>query len=207
MMHPFTELRFINEEIGHGVVATRDLPCGTITWVQDDLDREFEPHEIEALGRPYAEVLDKYCYRNQHGRWVLCWDHARYVNHSFRSNCLTTAYNFEIAIRDIRAGEQLTDDYGYLNVTQPFRAIDEGVERMVVYPDDLVRLHPVWDEQLRAAWPRIPRVEQALRPLMSRDAWRRVVRIARDREAMASIFTCYYPGAGERVGPHEWEAA
>ncbi|XOV75575.1 MAG: SET domain-containing protein [Phycisphaerales bacterium] len=106
----------MNESIGHGVVATRDIPKGTITWVQDELDREFSPGEIRRLGKPFAASLDKYCFRNQHGRWVLCWDHARFVNHSFKSNCVTTAYNFEIAVRDIRAGEELTDDYGYLNI-------------------------------------------------------------------------------------------
>ena len=31
------------------------------------------------------------------------------VNHSFKSTCMSTAYDFEIAIRDIYPGEQLTD--------------------------------------------------------------------------------------------------
>ena len=194
MMHPNTELRFISDEIGHGVVATRDIPRGTITWVQDKLDREFTPEEIEGLGPPYAAQLDKYSFRNQHGRWVLCWDHARFVNHSFRSNCLTTAFNFEIAIRDIRAGEELTDDYGYLNIMQPFEAIDEGVGRTTVYPDDLTRHHPRWDGQLRKAWPSIVKLDQQLRPLVSLRTWNRVVRIARGTEEMPSILECYFRG-------------
>jgi hypothetical protein len=41
MIHPDTELRFINEKIGHGVVATKFIPKGTITWVLDKLDRVF----------------------------------------------------------------------------------------------------------------------------------------------------------------------
>lgn len=194
MMHPHTELRFISEKIGHGVVATRDIPRGTITWVQDPLDREFTPEEIRSLGEPFSSQLDKYCYRNQHGRWILCWDHARFVNHSFKSNCLTTAYSFEIAVRDIRAGEELTDDYGYLNITHPFEAIDEGTDRMTVYPDDLVRYHPVWDRQLSEAWPGIPGVDQPLRQLLADGLWDRVVRIARGDEMMPSILTCYFRG-------------
>ncbi|MCA9303438.1 MAG: SET domain-containing protein [Phycisphaerales bacterium] len=197
MMHPDTELRYISEEIGHGVVATRDIPKGTITWVQDKLDREFEPEQVETFGEPYTELLDKYCFRNQHGRWVLCWDHARFVNHSFRSNCLTTAYNFEVAIRDIRAGEELTDDYGYLNIMHPFHAYDEGTERKVVYPDDLTRYHGVWDGNLRDAWPNIPKVAQPLRELLSAVQWKRVGRIASGREMMASILECYFAGGAE----------
>ena len=41
MIHPKTELQFINKEIGYGVVATEFIPAGTITWVLDKLDREF----------------------------------------------------------------------------------------------------------------------------------------------------------------------
>ncbi|MCB9837703.1 MAG: SET domain-containing protein [Phycisphaeraceae bacterium] len=196
MMHPDTALRFISDAIGHGVVATRDIPAGTITWAQDKLDREFTPDEVESMGDPYREILDTYCFRNPFGRWVLCWDHARFVNHSFRSNCITTAYNFEIAVRDIKAGEELTDDYGYLNICQPFRPIDEGCDRTVVHPDDLTRYHPVWDDALRQVWPRIPKVDQPLRGFLARGLWQRVGRIARGREQMASILECYYdPGA------------
>ncbi|MEQ9616838.1 MAG: SET domain-containing protein [Phycisphaerales bacterium] len=192
MMHPKTELRFISAEIGHGVVATQDIPKGTITWVQDELDREFTPEFVAALGEPYGGQLDTYCFRNHLGHWILCWDHARFVNHSFKSNCMTTAYNFEVAIRDIKAGEELTDDYGYLNIIEPFRAMDEGCDRTVVYPDDLVRYHPVWDRKLRSVWPAIPSVNQPLRGLLDRGLWQRACRIARGEEPMASILECYF---------------
>ncbi|MEQ9094794.1 MAG: SET domain-containing protein [Phycisphaerales bacterium] len=194
MMHPDTRLQFIDKTVGHGVVATKDIPRGTITWAQDELDRVFTPGEVDALGPLFFEQLDTYCFRNPRGHWILCWDHARFVNHSFRSNCMTTAYNFEIAIRDIPAGEQLTDDYGYLNIQRPFRAVDEGCQRTTVYPDDLTRYHAVWDAQLRRAWPDITRVDQPLRPLLEPALWARVHRVAAGREAMDSILTCYYPG-------------
>ncbi len=194
MMHPDTELRFVNDQIGHGVVATRDIPRGTITWVQDKLDRVFTPAEVQELGEPFLPTLDKYCFRDRKGRWVLCWDHARFVNHSFKSNCLTTAYKFEIAIRDIAAGEELTDDYGYLNIPEPFDAVDEGADRTTVYPDDLVRYHPIWDRQLRDAWPAIPEVRQPLQALVADRVWSRVLAVANGNEDMASILECYYAG-------------
>lgn len=195
MMHPDTALSFISDQVGYGVVATRDIPKGSITWVQDKLDREYTSEQVEALGGDYVDILDKYCFRNQQGLWVLCWDHARFVNHSFNSNCLTTAYCFEVAIRDIKAGEELTDDYGYLNIREPFEALDEGHERKVVYPDDLTRYHGLWDDELRSTWRHIPKVDQPLRRFLEQDVWKRVGKIARGREAMASILECYYePG-------------
>ena len=100
MIHPDTELQFINNEIGHGVVTTKLIPAGTITWALDKLDREFTKEEFLNMDNLYQDILDTYTYRNNKGNFVLCWDHGRFVNHSFKSNCLTTAYDFEIAIRD-----------------------------------------------------------------------------------------------------------
>lgn len=136
MIHPHTELRFISPEIGHGVVATQFIPAGTITWVLDKLDQRFSPKQFENFEPIYQNILEYYTFRNGDGKLILCWDNGRFVNHSFNSNCLSTAYDFEIAIRDIQPGEQLTDDYGYLNISTPFRGIDEGTKRKVVYPDD-----------------------------------------------------------------------
>ena len=137
MMHPHTEVRFINKEMGYGVVATKFIPRGTITWVQDELDRVFTAQEVDKMRPVTRELVDKYSFRNNKGHFVLCWDLSKYVNHSFRSNCISTVYDFELAVRDIHPGEQLTDDYGYLNVSEPFKAQDEGTERDTVYPDDL----------------------------------------------------------------------
>jgi len=139
MIHPSTRVQFINEEVGNGLVATRFIPKGTITWVMDPLDRTITQEEFNNLPALFKEILDIYTFRNNKGNHILCWDNGKYVNHSFKSNCLTTAYDFEIAIRDIQPGEQLTDDYGYLNISKPFKGADEGTNRKYVYPDDLVR--------------------------------------------------------------------
>ncbi|MBU1107044.1 MAG: SET domain-containing protein [Candidatus Riflebacteria bacterium] len=194
MIHPDTELRFINNEIGYGLVATRFIPKGTITWVFDQLDREFTPNQLDQLAPMYKEILIKYCFRNNKGNNILCWDNARYVNHSFHSNCLTTPYDFEIATRDIQPGEELTDDYGYLNIDEPFRGKDEGTRRKVVYPNDLVKYHKVWDKQLIKAMKQIAKVEQPLQSLLTQDLWEKSVRIAEGREEMDSILNCYYSG-------------
>ena len=126
MMHPHTEVQFISDEVGRGVVATAFIPKGTITWVQDPLDRLFTPAEVAALPPFALDQLEYFAFKNARGEMVLCWDHARYVNHSFRSNCLSTVFDFEVAD-------------GYLNLNARWKPVDEGTRRMWVRPDDALR--------------------------------------------------------------------
>lgn len=200
MIHPDTELRFINETIGYGVVATKFIPKGTITWALDKLDRIFTPPDIQKLDLLYQEVLDKYTYRNHEGNYILCWDNARFVNHSFNSNCLTTAYEFEIAIRDIHPGEELTDDYGYLNIDEPFEVLpEEGTDRRIVYPDDILRNYAMWDEKLMDAFPLLNKVAQPLLPILTPELRVRAARISAREENFHSILHCYYPRHNGRI--------
>jgi hypothetical protein len=192
MIHPNTEIAFISKQVGYGVVATELIPAGTITWVLDKLDREFTPLDLQSLESIYQEILDTFTFRNNSGNFVLCWDNGRYVNHSFNSNCLTTAYDFEIAIRDIMPGEQLTDDYGYLNITQPFRGIDEGTRRKIVYPDDLLRYYKTWDKKILRVFDRIPKLDQPLKPLVSEDIWQEIIAVSHGKKEMQSIVNNYY---------------
>ena len=193
-MHPHTEIRFINDEIGYGVVAIRFIPKGTITWVQDDLDNIYTPGEVEAMAPRLKEMVDKYTFRNKDGNYVMCWDLAKYVNHSFNSNCLSTAYDFEIAIRDIDPGEQLTDDYGYLNITEPFEAKDEGLERSTVYPDDLLRYHEQWDAKIEAAFKHFYQVDQPLMELVPKDHRDLLKEKLSKGESLDSILNLFYEG-------------
>ena len=192
MIHPDTEVQFINKQVGYGVVARSFIPKGTITWVLDKFDREFTAQQYHELDTTYKDLLDTYAYKNNLGNLVLCWDNARFVNHSFNSNCLTTAYNFELAIRDIYPGEQLTDDYGYLNVDEPFRGIDEGTRRKVVYPDDLIKYHKVWDEKLKKAFKHLSKVEQPLKTFVSNKLWMDLLKIENGEKEMESILSNYF---------------
>lgn len=199
MIHPNTELRFISPEIGYGVVATAFIPKGTITWAFDPLDRIFTLDQIAKLPSMFQNVLDRYSYRDHEGNYVLCWDHARFVNHSFNSNCISTAYNFELAVRDIYPGEELTDDYGYLNVTEPFECLPEpGTSRTKVMPDDLLHFYPEWDAQLVEAFKHYNKAEQPLSPLIERKYRHKVSLIAAGNVEMDSILNCYYNGSGSK---------
>lgn len=182
----------MDEEIGFGVFATRKIPRGTITWALDKFDQVISPAEKDALDSLHLEIIDKYSYRNRKGEYVLCWDFGRYVNHSFNSNCLSTGYEFEIAIRDIEAGEELTNDYGYLNLEEPFKARPENSSRTIVYPDDLVTFHEQWDQILVENFPLILQVDQPLLPLLTPDLLLEIKDVVSGQRKMQSILTHYY---------------
>jgi uncharacterized protein len=163
MIHPDTELRYVNDIIGYGVFATRPIPRGTITWVRDNLDQAFSPDQILGMPEIYRQILDKYGYTDRHGLTILCWDNARFMNHSCQASCLSAGYDFEIAVRDLQPGDELTDDYGSLNLDASFLcACSWSHCRGRIRPDDSVRNADRWDEILRAAFPSIPEVSQPL---------------------------------------------
>ncbi len=192
MIHPDTEVRFISEEIGYGIVATKLIPEGTITWVQDELDQVYTPEQVAEM-LPYTqEMIDKFTFRNSKGNYVMCWDTAKYVNHSFNSNCISTPYDFEIAVRDIQPGEELTDDYGYLNVSEAFKAKDEGTARTTVYPDDLLNFHKEWDDKLAASFKKLNKISQPLERLLPQNIKSTVQQVLKGEKKMDSILKLYY---------------
>jgi hypothetical protein len=192
MIHPDTEVRFISKEKGYGVVATKLIPKGTITWVQDDLDQIFTKDRVKNLNPFIKKYLDIYSFTNKNGEMVLCWDNGKFVNHSFKPSCFSTPYDFEIAIRDIHPGEELTDDYGYLNVEKPFEVIDENTDRKTVYPDDILNFHEEWDELIKENAPKVLEVKQILRELIPEKTWTEFVNAVYNPHQMKSILECHY---------------
>lgn len=199
MIHPDTELRFINDVVGYGVVAKKFIPKGTITWVQDDLDQVYAPEDVVKISPMMQEYLETYCFTNNKGEKVLCWDNAKFVNHSFNSSCMSTAYDFEIAIRDIHPGEQLTDDYGYLNISEPFEAEDEGTERKIVYPDDILTYHEEWDKSIIDNLPIIDTVPQPLKRFIPENNWNEFSKVIKGEFPLKSIRTCYYEQSKQTI--------
>ena len=192
MIHPDTEIRFISKEKGYGVVATKLISKGTITWVQDELDQIFTRDKTATLNPFIKKYLDIYSFTNKNGEQVLCWDNGKFVNHSFNPSCFSTPYDFEIAIRDIHPGEELTDDYGYLNVEKPLHVIDENTIRKTVYPDDILNFYEEWDELIKENAPKVLEVEQPLISLVPKNTWTAFVNAVHNPGQMKSILECHY---------------
>ena len=108
MMHPNTSLEFISEEVGFGVLATQDIARGNLVWIKDPLDQIVSHAWLERMG----PQLQRFLYTDHQGYAILLWDHARYVNHACAPNTAGgRSVELSVALRDIHAGEEITEDY------------------------------------------------------------------------------------------------
>lgn len=193
MLHPHTELRLVSPDIGYGIFVTHDIPQGTITWSKDSLDREFTPMEISRIPAEDKENILKYTYRTSKGNYYFCWDLTRYVNHSSDANTMITPYGFEIALRDIVSGEELTNDYGTLNIIESFKcSYVKNKSRDMVHPDDLLTYGAQWDKSIFEALQRIRLVPQPLLPWVSSETNRKIDGILKGVVKMDSIKSLYF---------------
>jgi hypothetical protein len=163
MIHPDTELRSVDTRVGMGVVATRKIPKGTITWVHDELDLTLSLEQMAQLRDMFRPIFEKYAYLDGSGKYVLCWDHGRFVNHSCQPTCMAPGFDFEVAIRDIEPGEQLTGDYATYNLETGFECFCGSSKcRGRIEPVDRLNLVDRWDELVRSAFLLLRTVEQPL---------------------------------------------
>jgi hypothetical protein len=176
--------------MGYGLFATRTIPRGTVTWVGDPLDQVLAPERYAALPAMLRGLAFKYSYLNGRSERILCWDHGRFVNHSCAATCLSPGFDFEIATHDIAAGDEITDDYGTLNLEEPFPCLCGAPNcRGSVHPDDPVRHAAEWDALTAAAFPLIHEVEQPLWELVSEKE--AVAKVLRGECELPSVMTHY----------------
>jgi len=163
MIHPDTELRFINYNKGKGVFATKPIPKGTLTYVADDLEIEIEPDDFRLSDPRYKNIIETYSFINRDGKRIISWDHAKFVNHCCQGNTMSTGYGFEIAIRDIEKNEEITDEYGMFNFTYDMEIeCDKSPCRNVISGKDLHKYHEEWDRKVKSALENYLNVEQPL---------------------------------------------
>lgn len=167
MIHPNTTLKYINESVGYGVFATQLIPKGTIVYIKDSLEIMVSPMDYLLFSPEMQEVIEKYSYIDERGNRIVSWDFAKYVNHCCDCNTISTGYGFELAIRDIQPGEQITDEYGIFNLEKEMY-LQCGKEscRKVIRPSDFDEFYQDWDVKIRGALPKLYQVEQPLLPLL-----------------------------------------
>lgn len=167
MIHPDTRLVYINDEIGYGVFATAFIPKGTITYVKDSLELEISPEEFLAHSAPLQQAIEKYSYIDERGYRIVSWDFGKYVNHCCNCNTMSTGYGFEIAIRDIHPGEEITDEYGLFNLIEPMTlSCKQNGCRKVVSKEDIDKYWEIWDEKIKDALSLMSKVAQPLMPFI-----------------------------------------
>lgn len=167
MLHPNSRLVWISDQIGYGIVATEFIPKGTITFVQDNLDIIVE-EESPLLSSPLLRnLIERYSYINAKGDRIISWDLGKYMNHCCHANTLTTGYGFEIAIRDIQAGEEITDDYGIFTEVHDMNIVcNKSHCRFKLNINDFDMLVSQWDHKIQEALPTFYHIDQPLMPYL-----------------------------------------
>jgi hypothetical protein len=170
MLYKGTELKYINPHIGFGVFATGLIPKGSVVYITDPLEIILSEDDILFAESEYKDFLMKYSYQDHKGAHVLSWDNARFVNHNCEPNSLSTGYGFEIAVRDIHPGEELTDDYGmFMGARGMACSCGAGSCRKYISSECFDAVSHEWDKKVVDALRCFRDVEQPLMKFMDED--------------------------------------
>ena len=193
MIHPHTTLRFINDAVGYGVFATEDIPEGTLVYVKDSLEIELSPEQVAKEKPEMQEIIEKFSYIDERGYRIISWDLGKYVNHCCNCNTISTGYGFEIAIRNIKAGEQITDEYGLFNMDQEFPLVcSNGNCRGILKPDDMETLYPIWDSKIKRSLSKFREVKQPLLPFVDETTVEELNTFFKNPDAYKSVIGLKY---------------
>jgi len=89
---------------GKGVFALRDFIKGEIV-LQWDISHTLPKEKVDKMSNEEKKYISFF-----NGKYVIMQEPEKYVNHSCEPN--TTANDFcDVAIRDIKEGEEITADY------------------------------------------------------------------------------------------------
>ena len=200
MIHPHTCIRYIDDVIGYGVFATQLLPKGTIVYVKDELEIDLSSEQYQSLPLAFRETVDKYSYIDEKGHRIVSWDFAKYVNHCCNCNTMSTGYGFEIAIRDIQPGEEITDEYGMFNMeTEMFVHCKYENCRGRIMASDIDTYQAQWDEKVFDAMLQAGRIEQQLWPILNAETREALTRFQQDPTQYISVRQLKWEGA-----LHKW---
>ncbi len=207
MIHPHTRLHYINDEIGYGVFATEFIPKGTITYVKDALEPEVSPEEFSQHTPEMQEVIEKYSYIDERGLRIISWDFGKYVNHCCHCNTMSTGYGFEIAIRDINPGEEITDEYGMFNIERPMQLTCKFNDcRGSVCKNDIDSHYRDWDEKIKLALSEMTEVEQPLMSFLNPPVQEEVQEFLKDPAKYKSVYALKHQGVSSNSN-HAFEPA
>lgn len=163
MIIPAVEVKE-TENMGKGVFAKEFIPKGTITCFECIKCRIFSEKEFNKL--PDKENV--YIYRKKDGTFLEPCDETKYLNHSCNANTLNYDGMFDVAVRDINKGEEITFDYrvfyDYPRDEFACNCRESNCCKVVKFihpaPKELQKL---WDERLNSALKLINKVRQPLK--------------------------------------------
>lgn len=203
MIHPNTEIKYINDVVGYGVFATELIPEGSITYVKDSLEIVISPTDYLAHTPEMQANIEKYSYIDENGDRIISWDFAKYVNHCCNCNTISTGYGFEMAIRDIYPGEQITDEYGIFNLEVEIPLVcGEKSCRKKVGPHDFESHYEAWDLKIKKSIKHVLEVDQPLMSLLDSKTRTQLDRLVKDPSLYKSVYALKYNKALKSHSPH-----
>lgn len=193
MIHPSTELRHINDTIGYGVYATEFIPEGTLVYVKDCLEISISEQDFSDHLPEMQAIIEKYSYIDEKGDRILSWDIGKYVNHCCHFNTISTGYGFEIAIRDIFPGEEITDEYGIFNLeTEMYLRCEQKNCRGILKPSDFDTYYKVWDKMIKKSLKNVFSVSQPLMPFVESGVLFSLKEFLSDERKYKSVYSLKY---------------
>ena len=98
---------------GIGLFANQFIPAGTTTWEYSaEFDTGFTEEQVSRMSAPAREVFLWYAYYDfEKGKYILCFDDQRFINHSAKNFNIISTPDKDVAARDIQIGEELLCDY------------------------------------------------------------------------------------------------
>lgn len=193
MIHPKTELKFISSEIGYGIFASEDLPAGTIVYVKDAMEISIEPIDYLQMKGLLKDNVDRFSYIDEYGNRIVSWDLAKYVNHCCDCNTISTGYGFEIAIKDIKKGDQITDEYGIFNLDQPMEvSCGKNCCRNILTNKDFENHYKEWDEKIKKVIQSVFKVDQALIDVIDEQTQLELEKVVLNLSNYRSVYSLRY---------------
>jgi SET domain-containing protein len=186
MIIPWVRIVWISDQKGYGLVASRPIPKGTVTFAQDGLDIVIPNDGIDRVDPQLMEYVEKYSYEDYLGNRIVSWDLAKYMNHDDDANTLTTGYGFEVAVRHIEEGEEVTDDYRIFSTLHDTNFIHENrrIEEIKPWPDHLLA-H--WDSRVKESLLNITKTEQPLLSFIQPVTWNELCRLTKKPLSYRSV--------------------
>lgn len=109
MLHNWT--RRAQTRHGHGIVASRPVPRGTVVWGACRTCADWSALDLQGVSPSTREWLEEFGYGLADGGLRLPCGGAHLLNHACDANVLDAGLRVGIAVRDIGAEEEVTIDY------------------------------------------------------------------------------------------------
>lgn len=111
MIHP--DIFVYPTSKGMGLFSRRNFQRGEILWIIDDYDVKISLEDYLDLDSHQREKLNIYSYIDSSHQVIVPWDEGKYVNHDCEPNStgLIQYDNISIALGDIKAGDEIVEDY------------------------------------------------------------------------------------------------